>query len=552
MTFAVHKLYARQGKATIFKIRGQKRSATDIERFWKRKKTRPAPASVCPATPEGLTYHTPSPAPAGSTPQDAGSDTTDIEDEINRDCDDFFALRTDLAAFSPGQGIHHDFFQSKTSQYHRSTSMAPIPGSTTSIVAMSSPQEGVDWEGFLTSAASTSTPVFGTSGMKFVSDITNKDEPSAKNSNDHIMTRFGHRPVHLSDVRRHRLSASPSPTASGLLNFSDTDRLKYEALNEMKVYHICFVESGCPQLASEGRRTVGQFHNASLDALLLLKHGQFPSVAEAKLEECIKFAPRMMQLDSPRMMVVALSQIAMWNLESIRAGLHSLESNRQKLLFSLISAADISHPLWKLLIAVREFGRESGSLVQLLLRCGNDVLIKNNDGTDVETRYVKEARAALSIHMLDWEDARQASQYACEVHEKKYAAYPTEENMYRLLYNQERLAHCHFALGNYALAETLITNGLRACGELVEVINERYMRSRFLYNRALLEVCRGDWYGARSSLSEALTLAVASYGAGDSWATACAWQLRWVEDKIAEREERTLNALQHRQGPLYS
>jgi hypothetical protein len=415
--------------------------------------------------------------------------------------------------------------------------MAPIRGSATGIVAMSSPQEGVDWECILASAASTTTPVLETSGMNFVPDTANKDEPSAKNSNDHIMTRFGHRPVHLSSVRCRRLSASPSPTASGLLNFSNTDRLKNEALNQMKVYHICFVESGRPQLTSEGMRTIHQFGDASQDALSLLQYGQSPSVAEVRFEECMKVARRMIQLNSPQMMTATLYEIALWNLRSKRAGLHSLESNRQKLLFTLISAANISHPLWKLLIAVREFGRESASLVQLLLRCGIDVLMKDNDGTDEETMDVNEARAALSVHMSDWEDARQVAQYRGEVYEKKFAASPTDKNMFYLLYNQEMLARCHIALGNHALAETLTTNGLRACAELADVRWQRYTRSRLLGTRACLEECRGSWYRARAACSEALTLALAAYGAADSETTLCAQGLHWVEEKIAGREK---------------
>jgi tetratricopeptide (TPR) repeat protein len=60
MAFALQKARERGPRATIFKINGQRRTVGEIEKYWKRtsKALRPIPA-----TPDGLTYSTPSPGP---------------------------------------------------------------------------------------------------------------------------------------------------------------------------------------------------------------------------------------------------------------------------------------------------------------------------------------------------------------------------------------------------------------------------------------------------------------------------------------------------------
>ncbi|OCT54734.1 hypothetical protein CLCR_02878 [Cladophialophora carrionii] len=63
MVFAFQKLQERQGKDTVFSIRGQKRSRHDVEQYWKRKRPNPADFSPIPDTPGGVTYRTPSPCP---------------------------------------------------------------------------------------------------------------------------------------------------------------------------------------------------------------------------------------------------------------------------------------------------------------------------------------------------------------------------------------------------------------------------------------------------------------------------------------------------------
>src|ERR1700754_3000703 len=63
MVFALQKLRQRTSKDTVFNIRGQERTRRDIEKYWKRKRLTSTRLSPVPATPEGLSYHTPTPVP---------------------------------------------------------------------------------------------------------------------------------------------------------------------------------------------------------------------------------------------------------------------------------------------------------------------------------------------------------------------------------------------------------------------------------------------------------------------------------------------------------
>jgi hypothetical protein len=213
--------------------------------------------------------------------------------------------------------------------------MPPILGSATGIVVMSPPQEDIDWVDFLTLGASTTTPFFETSNLEFVPIIASEAAPATKGSYDSMTTRFDQRSAQLFGLRRQRSSISPSLSASALLDFSERERIKYQALNQRRAYHLRFVESGRLELVFEGRWILDQFINASSDALALLEYGQSPRTTEPRFDECMKVAPWVLQLNSPRMIVELVYELVRWTVLSIKTGPYTDDLLSQKLLSGL-------------------------------------------------------------------------------------------------------------------------------------------------------------------------------------------------------------------------
>lgn len=127
MVFAYQKLQERQSKVTVFKIRGQMRSQTDVRRYWKRKQLNPAEFSPVANTPEGIEYRTPSPFPDASARSAGDVENEDIDGNsltlITDQRDDLFrSLRHEVAMTrspsSPRMLTSPEPFRTRDQAYH--------------------------------------------------------------------------------------------------------------------------------------------------------------------------------------------------------------------------------------------------------------------------------------------------------------------------------------------------------------------------------------------------------------------------------------------------
>ena len=356
------------------------------------------------------------------------------------------------------------------------------------------------------------------------------------------------------EAAEHLLLTPPSRTLR-IFHASTSLQIHEEALRSAVVYlrtstDFTRLDSNFESL-KQVVRDINQFRATAYNALsaMIYNTSQY-SVKAAQLDTLLLLS-KVLRHERPILMAEVLDVVTECLLVEQQAGIvtgkgvtvsgsHSEVSQIPTKLFSreimdIIAKAHYeSHPLVCVLRAVCQVGGCKTALPQELMRVGIDIMVDNVGYEHPETQIMSRAASDIFQHSENWHAALKYAERQYSKDLAKARICMTSEILKGLLGSIEQVIQCHIELKNFEEAQKLVEEGLQNCCYL-EAQQRDDWRSIFLLQQGVMKWRCGQLAAAEEDLTQALTLRLPLFGAGE----ACVVQIAaWLKRVLQEQRKR--------------